>query len=471
MMTLKTVSMILVCLVSSCSSSEQASERSPGFGGTAGSDGGSVGTGSIGSGGKGAGDEAGPPGNGGQAGEGAGSAGSSGATSGSSSNSKSPLGTNLSGIADFSTELPFVDAFKSSRGWVSGTKGGAWNDKRPLDLDKDGWVRSLKSDQVARTLMFTGMLGKFPGGKYVVLYKGNGTLVYSSGATKNKSESSLGRDVLDVDANKGGIGLEITKTDPQNPLRDIRVLMPGGSCQGDSLSYCKSDKDCKTSCVSFEKNYQKQIFNPVFLSRIKTYKVLRFMDWMETNHSEQAAWEQRPKASDAQWSLHGAPVEIMLELANRLNADPWFCMPHKATNDYVSKFAQAVRSGLSTNLRPYVEYSNEVWNGIFSQAVYAQNQGLLLKLSTTPWEARSFYYAKRSVEVFDLWSKVYQGSGEFTRVLASQSANQGITKKILLLSTRTWQNPPTLWRLLRTSVGVQSPQTQAKLAQCRPKRS
>ncbi|NEO60918.1 MAG: cellulose-binding protein, partial [Moorea sp. SIO4G2] len=45
----------------------------------------------------------------------------------------SNLGTNLNGIADWSTELPFLDAFKSSRPWitqcVSGETGcsGSWD--------------------------------------------------------------------------------------------------------------------------------------------------------------------------------------------------------------------------------------------------------------------------------------------------------------------------------------------------------
>jgi hypothetical protein len=36
-------------------------------------------------------------------------------------NQDSPLGTNLNGIADWSTELAFVDGFKMSRAWISGS--------------------------------------------------------------------------------------------------------------------------------------------------------------------------------------------------------------------------------------------------------------------------------------------------------------------------------------------------------------
>ena len=64
-----------------------------------------------------------------------------------------PIGTNVSGLDDWSTEFTFVDVFKQSRPWFSGS-ASVWQDQRPLDLDEHGWVRSLLSGQVARTLMF-----------------------------------------------------------------------------------------------------------------------------------------------------------------------------------------------------------------------------------------------------------------------------------------------------------------------------
>ncbi|MGB5194913.1 MAG: hypothetical protein WBN70_18150, partial [Polyangiales bacterium] len=60
----------------------------------------------------------------------------------------------MAGVVDYSTDMPFVDLFKSSRPWISGSDE-KWDDGRPLDLDEYGWVRSLKPGQVARTLMLT----------------------------------------------------------------------------------------------------------------------------------------------------------------------------------------------------------------------------------------------------------------------------------------------------------------------------
>jgi hypothetical protein len=54
----------------------------------------------------------------------------------------------------------------------------------------------------------------------------------------------------------------------------------------------------------------------------------------------------------------------------------------------------------------YIEYSNEVWNGIFRQAKYSQEQGMSLGLDTTSWKAGLKYYNKRSTEIAILWKSV-----------------------------------------------------------------
>lgn len=63
----------------------------------------------------------------------------------------------------------------------------------------------------------------------------------------------------------------------------------------------------------------------------------------------------------------GWPVELLCQLANKLNVNPWFCVPHMADDDYVTNLATTVKANLNTNLVAYFEYSNEVWNGLFIQ--------------------------------------------------------------------------------------------------------
>src|SRR3982074_3459256 len=89
-----------------------------------------------------------------------------------------PIGTNVSGMDDFSVEFTFVDVFKQSRPWFSGS-ASVWQGDRPLDVDEHGWVRSLQPGQLARTLRFWDLSrapGRYPAGRYVVTYEGEGRL-------------------------------------------------------------------------------------------------------------------------------------------------------------------------------------------------------------------------------------------------------------------------------------------------------
>lgn len=347
-------------------------------------------------------------------------------------NARSPLGTNLQGLADWTTEVPFTDLFKTSRKWFS-SNGKAWSDDQPLDLDERGWVRSLKPGQVARTLMLWD-IRTYRGGKYTVLYDGKGEITYSkvSAARLLPGESRPGRHVIDVDPSRshGGILLEIQETDPKDPIRNIRVLLPGGSCEKNRRMRCERARDCGEAgrCVPFEESGQR--FNPEFLASVQTYGVLRFMDWMDTNDSELRTFDERPRLDDARWTVKGAPVEVLIELANEIDADPWFTLPHRADDGYIRRFAEMVRDRLEPGRRAYFEWSNEVWNLMFKQSAYAKEQGERLGLGREA-EARLRYYARRSTEMFAIVEKAFGDRKRIHRVLATQAANPWTAKTVL----------------------------------------
>ena len=235
---------------------------------------------------------------------------------GAGGNSTSPLGTNLQTVNDFSQEWTFVDAFHASRPWISGS-ATAWDDGRALATDADGWVTSLQPGQVARTVMLWGQGGHYPAGTYIVLYDGAGTLEYSFGATLVSTQP--GRHVLQVNPANDGIGLTITATTPGNYIRNIRVIMPGGICAGEPFRFAADAAACAGAGAfqSFEANYATIVFHPTFLERTRTYRTLRFMGWGSTSDSTQSVWSDRPKPSDARWTVKGIPVEVMVDLANR----------------------------------------------------------------------------------------------------------------------------------------------------------
>lgn len=316
------------------------------------------------------------------------------------------MGINLSGPADWNTELPFVDVFRLSRPWVSQQKGKPWGQGPELDLDEHGWVRRLQPDCWAETLLCTIDGGHYPSGTYTIFYRGRGRLEVSHAA--RIVESQPGKIKIEVDSTKGAIFLRIMETDPTDYVRDIRVIMPG-----------------------FESTYQQDPFHPTFLKRWQGVRCFRFMDWMETNGSKIARWEDRPTLEHATFSQHGVPVELMVDLCNRQKADAWFCMPHLADDDYVRQFARLVREKLHPDLKVYVEYSNEVWNGMFEQSRWAGEQGIKLGFADKPWEAAWRYTAWRSVQIFKIWEDVFGGRERIVRVLPTQAANPYVSEQIL----------------------------------------
>lgn len=91
------------------------------------------------------------------------------------------MGINLAGPADWNTELPFVDAFRLARQWISQRRGEAWGKGPPLNVDDQGWVRRLEPNCFAETPLCTIDDGHYPSGEWTVLWEGEGKVELSKG--------------------------------------------------------------------------------------------------------------------------------------------------------------------------------------------------------------------------------------------------------------------------------------------------
>ena len=95
-----------------------------------------------------------------------------------------------------------------------------------------------------------------------------------------------------------------------------------------------------------------------------------------TNSATQVQWSDRPvRGNDP---ALGVPLEDMIELANTLGADPWFNIPHTASDDWITQFATLVKTTLRPDVTVYIEWSNEVWNSLFAQYAYSAAKGAAL---------------------------------------------------------------------------------------------
>ncbi len=342
-------------------------------------------------------------------------------------NVNSPLGTNLNGISYWSSQFPFIDYFKSSKNWITQCEKsdpgcqGEWDTEESdlLDLDENGWVKSLPSPDAppkytrVSTLLLRDLSKNDPSAQYIVLYEGEGEIKYGFSAQKNQAASTPGRDVIDVDPSRsGGIFITILATDPNktgNYIRNIRVIK-----------------------AEYETLYQKgEIFNPEFIEKIQTFKALRFMDWMGTNHSQQKEWKNRPTPQMVAYTRKGVPAEVMVALSNKIQADPWFNMPHKATDEYMKNFARLVRDNLSKDLQVYVEFSNEVWNWQFQQTHYALEEGQK-RWGKDKGDAFRQWYGMRSAQMCDIWKQTFGNEKDrVICVIGTQAAWKGSEQDIL----------------------------------------
>jgi hypothetical protein len=255
---------------------------------------------------------------------------------------KGTSGLNLNGISDWSTQLPFIDLMKQSREWKD------WHNKTSeieILTDENDWVTSLKPNQTAGTVfLVVEPEYKHYFKKALVFYEGEGEITFFNSKILQKKTGEY-----TISLGSGNHFLTIIKTNPKNPIRNIKIIPE---------QFVINHKNGET-------------FNPDWIKKMQGIAAFRFMDWMRTNHSVQSAWDNRPKETDRTWRNKGVPIEVMLKLSNRLKAHPWFTIPHLADLNYVKEFAKTIRAKLNKNLTVYIEHSNEVWNGQFEQAKYA----------------------------------------------------------------------------------------------------
>lgn len=349
-------------------------------------------------------------------------------------NSSSPLGTNTNEVLEYDSSVPFLDLFKAS---LPFREGAPYLTKGQVTYDRYGWPASISPGGMAGTRVISKLhKDAVPRGHYTVLYEGQGKLEY--GLDAKLVQHQPGRDIIYIDPGKDdlyNVKLTIKSTKQGNHLRNIRILPEGGICASNPFERVAGATQCrKNDYLDFARNYEKIIFNPDYLKFMRDYKVIRFMNMSGITRNPIQNWADRPHVDNASWGgaegVRGAPVEIMVELANRLHADAWFNVPHAANDDYVRRFAQYVRQNLNPGLKVYLEYSNETWNGIFSQHAYMKEGSRRLGFKDEAVPGTKFY-SKRSVEIFKIWEQVFGGNQRLIRTMGGLTGTAKLTEAML----------------------------------------
>lgn len=318
------------------------------------------------------------------------------------------IGTNLTGLADWSVERPFRNLMKNVRPSVVTFSDacGCW-DAGVLDemlIDTAGYLTflpqttSVGATKVRYVLSSDG--GNLrPDSTYVLLYDGAGVIdIFGvSGVSSIPNR-------LEFVAGSGNVVINVNASTSGNHLRNFRLL---------TLADEFADLDS-------------QPFYQSFVEKISPFGSLRFMDWGQTNNSPLVSWSERSSASFFTYATdQGVPYEMMIRLANDLEKDLWLCVPHQADNNYISQMATLFRDGLDADRMVYIEYSNEVWNWIFDQAHFNSDN----KPSNLSYGRAMAMKAKN---VFDIWHSVFAGEEcRVKRVLGLQGGFNSLNEEIL----------------------------------------
>lgn len=205
-------------------------------------------------------------------------------------NYNSPFGMNIA-----LTHATFVDVMKHSREWTSvwapdaiagqfSYQGASimfenrqwdWGNGQQINESADHNILSLLPNQAVVTLSLRDICQHAPKGRYVVTYDGDGELDFGMDA----SPAAFQKGRIDIDftptcrrecwfdkktyepyCSENGLPVKIKAINPQNPIRNIRITMPG-----------------------FFATHDREPFHPWFLKNLERFSFLRFMDWGKTN--------------------------------------------------------------------------------------------------------------------------------------------------------------------------------------------
>lgn len=262
-----------------------------------------------------------------------------------------PLGLNLALIQAYGGR-PFANVLHGTGRWQRLSGGGAYTQDK-------GLLNATVSTDRFRLYLFDGnaesgwINGTYtvrnPDGLKIGFGNFDNSLVYQAFTTSTSFTVNL--------SPSGGNGVYLfVEGSVTNTLGNLQVIMPGHTTSYDAGNVFTSD----------------------FLAFITACKpsTIRFMDWNHASHTLETDWADRPDVTtplttrsfavaDA-GTLDGGAIasyESMFDLCSRVGANPWICIPPRASNDWVTGFANFAASRIPAGKKLYLELGNETWNG------------------------------------------------------------------------------------------------------------
>lgn len=338
------------------------------------------------------------------------------------------LSTNAYTVENWSSNHPLLDISKQMSAWDSASGDIDW-------MIANGYVDAATSWITATTL--PGDFWKaivpdrsdsfFDGKQYRMRWSGAGKMTAPAGARIDRT--SPNQIVFTLGNVSGGL-LQVRAA--SGPISDLTIV----------------DTDHADRYDAGER------IAPEYAELVSDLRMIRFMDWNHTNGSDQTNWASRPVVGQNSYSAGGngdypvnkagVPVELMVELCNKVKADMYFCFPHAADDVYVTRAATYIRDNLDTELTCFYERSNEVWNYGFTV-----QQEHFLSLGQALWPDAVGVEDPQVIRLSALGYRTYRDALLIDAVYAGIVARRGITISVQLdftgqgidtLDATTWRD-------------------------------
>jgi hypothetical protein len=339
-----------------------------------------------------------------------------------------PMGVNLDFLTDYSASQMLADVVKSSRVFSKAgqPQGTGANPQLRATTDADGWPTEDFS-----FYLWAGSSNMQMAGTYKGRFNGQANVSAQGVTISNKVyDSATNTTTFDLIATNASTFVVMNFSNTGGTVKNLQIMRPGHAFT--------------------------EMWNRDFIALIQPFPLVRTMDATNTNDNPETTWADRRKLTDAQWapdlykqtatSGSGLPWEAIISLANTANKDIWINIPVKADDDYVRNLATLMANTLDPSHKVYLEYSNEVWNGQFSQMHWNVTQAqadVAAGDADLSWNGESNQYylaqrrvAKRIIQIGNIFKDAMGPSSFGTRyrpVYATQIGNSGYAPNVLAM--------------------------------------
>ena len=384
-----------------------------------------------------------------------------------------PVGANVPGVTDYEVPI-FSDAARCNYyGWtVDGNVNGDLNTPHPplsrSQLSGNGYPLVVPAGTAAvYSRVFNGTLHKESGlikGLFTLTWKGNADVRLTNIPSGTQQSGSGSGSLVDgtrtylVTGDLGAGIVGVYQIDPKNPLTSIKVMMPD-----------PADPTHKSIDPSV-------IFHPSLMQHLReaNWAYIRTMDLTHANGNPQKEWSDRQtpdylsqvdqgNGTAAEPILQtGSAWEFAVAMANEADKNLWICVPYMASDDYITKLSQLICFGsdgvnpypgpvgkpvwapLHSNLKLYIEYSNEMWNLAFGQNTWASTKAM--DEFKDPSEVGvGKIVGQRDCQIWSIFEKTFGSSSRLVRVAGGSLAFPDYSKSVLneISAEGPKQVPPT----------------------------